>query len=350
VENTGSAGTFSLKPTLLKISICLLITLTGLLAARHCSGQAITGVWKGKIRSRNVELKIIKSGDSLTGSSCYFLSRNNFRKFSIRGYFDPEDNAVIWWDDQLIESRGTFESHQPPNLQVTDFNCPGEDKMLLEGTSARRDDKDGESIRITLQKSGPSAFPDPWDWVIDNYTLGANSPEIIDSIGKLVRSSVRVPEPILAKKEIPREKNGIPEAVQTPSGQTGPDPKKITNQEKFASRKNNLQLVIPITGKDIELRFYDNAAIDGDSIAIFLNGQLVREHILLTGEAQTIRINAENLQEDNELVVVAENLGSIPPNTSYLVAIVGKKQYEARLFADEHSSALIRFVKKSAIP
>jgi hypothetical protein len=106
-----------------------------------------------------------------------------------------------------------------------------------------------------------------------------------------------------------------------------------------------LQTVIPVTANSIELQFYDNAAIDGDSIAIFLNGKLVREHILLSGEAQTIKLNAADLEEDNELVMVAENLGSIPPNTSYMVAIVGNKKYEARLFANENSSALIRLVK-----
>ena len=106
-------------------------------------------------------------------------------------------------------------------------------------------------------------------------------------------------------------------------------------------------MVIPVTAPVVELRFYDNAAIDGDSIAIFLNGHLLREHILLGGDPQTIKINAADLQDDNELVLVAENLGSIPPNTSYLVAIVGNKQFEARLFADEGSSALIRFIKSS---
>jgi len=71
----------------------------------------------------------------------------------------------------------------------------------------------------------------------------------------------------------------------------------------------------------------------------------VREHILLGGEPQIIKLNTSDLQDDNEVVLVAENLGSIPPNTSYLVAVVGNKKYEARLFADEHSSALIRFVR-----
>jgi hypothetical protein len=121
-----------------------------------------------------------------------------------------------------------------------------------------------------------------------------------------------------------------------------------SNQEKFTSRQNKLQMVIPVTAPSIELRFYDNAAIDGDSIAIFLNGHLLREHILLGGAPQIIKINAADLQDDNELVLVAENLGSIPPNTSYLVAVVGHKQFEARLFADEGTSAVIRFIKNNA--
>ena len=43
--------------------------------------------------------------------------------------------------------------------------------------------------------------------------------------------------------------------------------------------------------------------------------------------------------------MVAENLGSIPPNTSYMVAEVGDKRYEAILASTEGSSAMIRLVK-----
>jgi len=48
----------------------------------------------------------------------------------------------------------------------------------------------------------------------------------------------------------------------------------------------------------------------------------------------------------NELIMVAENLGSIPPNTSYMVALVGDKRYDARLESTEGSSAMVRFVKR----
>jgi hypothetical protein len=44
--------------------------------------------------------------------------------------------------------------------------------------------------------------------------------------------------------------------------------------------------------------------------------------------------------------MVAENLGSIPPNTAYMVAVVDKERYEAYLASTEGSSALIRLLKK----
>ena len=58
-----------------------------------------------------------------------------------------------------------------------------------------------------------------------------------------------------------------------------------------------------------------------------------------------MKIALSDLQSDNELVMVAENLGTIPPNTSLMVAIVEDKRYEAHLESSEGSSALVRLVK-----
>ena len=339
--------TFSFLNTLLLKNHTLQFLIVVLLSGFACVGHAqqITGVWKGKIKSTSVELKIIKSGDSLTGTS-YYGSRNNFRRYSIKGYFDPQTNDVVWWDDELLSGQNGPATET--SLSVADFNCPGDDKMLLDGTSSVRDNKDISKGNIHLQKIGKTSFPDEWDWVIDNYVAGANDPYIIDSIGQIAAGPKFYPEEKIIEPAAPTtitaEKRKASPVVKAPENSIAKTAS--TNQEKFTSRQNKLQMVIPVTAASIELRFYDNAAIDGDSIALFLNGHVLREHILLGGEPQIIKINAADLQDDNELVLVAENLGSIPPNTSYLVAVVGRKQYEARLFADEGTSALIRFVKE----
>ncbi len=121
-----------------------------------------------------------------------------------------------------------------------------------------------------------------------------------------------------------------------------------TVENKFTARKKILQQVIPITGKKIQLRFYDNGIVDGHSIAIFLNGRLLYKDIRLSTEAFSVELNTSDLQDDNEMVMVAENLGSIPPNTSLMVVEIGNKTFEARLYANENSSALVRFVKNVA--
>src|SRR4051812_39668377 len=100
-------------------------------ASSFAFAQQITGVWKGKIDRRKVEVKIIQKGDSLTGTSYYYESASKYRRYSIKGYFDAADNSVVWWDDQLIEDKSY--SLKVPLLSVADFNCPGSSTMKLDG-------------------------------------------------------------------------------------------------------------------------------------------------------------------------------------------------------------------------
>jgi hypothetical protein len=69
------------------------------------SAQMITGVWKGKINKKKAEVKLIQKGDSLVGTCYYYESETNYRRYSIRGYINPNTHEGIWWDDQLLEEK-----------------------------------------------------------------------------------------------------------------------------------------------------------------------------------------------------------------------------------------------------
>ena len=319
-----------------------------------------------------MELKIIKNGDSLTGTSYYYTSANSYRRFTIKGYFDDRDNSVVWWDDVLIEEKNSnrlFDAKSAtPYLSTADFNCPGGTKMYLNGKAALKESEE-EKGPVDLQKMDGHTFNDEWDFVIDNYTLGANDPELIDSIGRLVFNKPKPVAPIIVKqtppkpspKDVaiqPKKQVAVPAPKKEPVVQPKPAPVAtpvltpvvttiaLNNEQKFTTRRKQLMQEITISGDSIELKFYDNAEVDGDSIAIFLNNQLLYEHIRLTDKGYTIMLAVSSLQQSNELVMVAENLGSIPPNTSLMVAMVDGKRYETRLESTEQSSAVIRFVKK----
>lgn len=336
----------------------------------------ITGIWKGKINRQKVEVKIIQNGDNLAGTAYYYESANNYRRYSIKGYFDPVTNEAVWWDDQLLEEKtGRLSSPgKVPLLSRADFNCPGDGKMMLDGKASKVDKPNEKTGDVDLDKTEQTSFTDEWDFVIENYTVGTNDPDIIDSVSLV--SVVRKPfeeeplktifeeDPVVSK---PVETSTI--NIQTPQAEPGTTPgqlkkpvtieekassksppveetlKTLTIEKKFFTRKKIFATEIPVSGDSVELRFYDNAQIDGDSISLFLNDKLIFEHIRLTEKAYTIKLSVSELNATNELIMVAENLGSIPPNTSYMVALLKEKRYEARLESTEGSSALIRLVK-----
>lgn len=344
-------------------------TLLLLLLPASGPAQMITGTWHGKINRQKVELKIIQKGDSLTGTSYYYESVNNYRRYTIKGYFDAATNAAVWWDDQLLaEKSGRFSINTPgkvPLLSTADFNCPGGGKMMLDGKAALRDDETDKKGDVHLNKSGDPEFEDEWDYVIDNYTIGANDPRIIDSIGSV--ALVPVSGPVDPGNPRAEENNVVTIFVPGPPKQPAekkPEQKEVVKQtappvikkpepvtappieEKFVARQKVFIKEIPLTGDSIELRFYDNAEIDGDSISLFLNDKLIFEHIRLTAKPYIIKMAVQELKDSNELTMVAENMGAIPPNTSYMVAIVNEERYDAYLSSTEGSSAMIRFVKK----
>lgn len=317
--------------------------------------QMITGVWKGKINRQKAEVKIIQNGDSLTGTSYYYESANTFRRYSIKGYFDAATNEAVWWDDQLIEERsGQFNISIPgkvPLLSRADFNCPGGGKMMLDGKAGKISTENPKGD-LHLDKTTAGSFADEWDFVIDNYSVGGNDPYIIDSIAAIAQKPVVADPPVNTITEVKPPVIIKPAEPKTELSKEEQKPRKIaepvqpvTIQEKFATRKKILTTEIPVSGDSIELRFYDNAEIDGDSISLFLNDKLIFQHIRLTGSAYTIKLPVSELSEANELIMVAENLGSIPPNTSYMVVIVGDKRYDARLESTEGSSAMVKFIK-----
>jgi hypothetical protein len=318
------------------------------------NAQQVTGVWKGRINRNNVELKIVQKGDSLTGTSYYYESPGNYRRYSIKGYFNQDDNSVVWWDDQLIEDKsgkGLGNAGKTPLLSVADFNCPGGGEMFLEGKAALKDDPNRVKGPVDLTKIVDPYFPDEWDFVVDNYTIGANDPDIIDSIFLIAFLPTKRPaeKAIFNYEEpetpLPPKKPGMAVIPMPANKSVDPEIRPLTIEEKFTSRKKIIATEIPVEGDSIELRFYDNAQIDGDSISLFLNNQMLFTHIRLSDKAHVVKLSVNDLTGHNELTMVAENLGSIPPNTSFMVAIVGNKRYEAKLASTENSSAVIRLTK-----
>ncbi len=288
--------------------LLLLFTLIiGVSGGKEANSQMITGTWKGKINRQKVEVKIIQQGDSLTGTSYYYESPNNYRRYSIIGYFDANTNEAVWWDDKLLEEKSTrFSISIPgkiPMLSRADFNCPGGSRMMLDGKVAAKENERNIKGEVHMDKTYQSDFEDEWDFVIDNFTSGTNDPDIIDSVKNIayqknlpVENSLKSakqekptvqPAPVLVTKtkNDPPVKTKIPKEEVSPVVKIAEPIKAPTIEDKFITRTKNFIKEIQISGDSIELRFYDNAEIDGDSISLFLNGKLLFQHITAYGKS-----------------------------------------------------------------
>jgi hypothetical protein len=101
---------------------------------------------------------------------------------------------------------------------------------------------------------------------------------------------------------------------------------------------------ISVDTGQIRLDFYDNAQIDGDSISVKINGKTILSHQLLTAKPITTFVTIDLANKFQEVEMVAENEGSIPPNTALLIITAGEHRYQLFLSSTETKSAKVRFV------
>ena len=97
------------------------------------------------------------------------------------------------------------------------------------------------------------------------------------------------------------------------------------------------------TGK-LRLDFYDNNEIDGDSITVRVNGRTILSHQKLTAKPITTFVIIDLQNKFQEVEMIAENEGSIPPNTALLIVTAGEHRYQLFLSSTETKSAKVRFV------
>ncbi len=121
-----------------------------------------------------------------------------------------------------------------------------------------------------------------------------------------------------------------------------PDLAALEKNLHLKPRSKELVKTFTVPSGDIKLDFYDNAEIDNDTITVLLNGKLLLYRQMLKATPLTIKMNAFP-NTDYEIVMYADNLGSIPPNTALLVVTAGDKKYEVRLASSEEKSAAVIF-------
>ncbi|MEO6219407.1 MAG: hypothetical protein ABIO81_03195 [Ginsengibacter sp.] len=100
---------------------------------------------------------------------------------------------------------------------------------------------------------------------------------------------------------------------------------------------------VEIKQDSLVFSLFDNGEIDGDTVSVLLNGKVImpRQGLMSRAINKTIYLTPE-MGDSVVLIMYAENLGTIPPNTGLLVIHDGNDIFEIRFTGDlQKNSAII---------
>jgi hypothetical protein len=154
-----------------------------------------------------------------------------------------------------------------------------------------------------------------------NQSTNNNSPE-----KEKIVNTVSINTPVSQKKESIETMKELPAAV--------------------AGRKNESIQDIYFKNDSLVLSLYDNGIVDGDTVSVFMNGENIisKQKLKEAATKKTIYIPAKT--DSVQLVLFAENLGAIPPNTGLLTVRDGDDVYQVRFSADLQKNASIFLRRK----
>lgn len=111
-------------------------------------------------------------------------------------------------------------------------------------------------------------------------------------------------------------------------------------------RKSEFAQEVFFKSDSLQIAIYDNGVVDGDTVSVFLNGEVImsRQGLKESAIRKTIYINPND--EAFTLVLFADNLGLYPPNTGLLVVRDGNDVYNLRFSADFQKNAGVVFKRK----
>ncbi len=103
---------------------------------------------------------------------------------------------------------------------------------------------------------------------------------------------------------------------------------------------------INIKNKKISVDLYDDGDIDNDIVSVYFNGVAVVSKKTLSTNPLSLNLTIEP-GKPNELILFAENLGTIPPNTALMIINDGSTRHEVRLSSDMKNNAEVKFELKN---
>ena len=357
--------------------------------------QDVTGIWTGFVHTSGTslpyELAISETKDKLTGYSLTVFTFDGIENVGVKSMkIKKKKGDILIEDDVLI-----YNNYKIPGKRVvliSSLSLSTENSILtLQGSFITRSvDRSSFKGTIRLEKKDTS-FPTKLLPKLDELnlvnTLSFMRPEIPGKEKEKTSVAVITKESSPAVQSGEKEKTSVPvvtkeslpvvqsnEKEKTPIAASKQQKTKTSKGVTKAKQKNETEatsvpppviskpVIVPakaatdVAKRKIEiirnvffksdslvLSLYDNGEIDGDTVSVVLNDKvIIAKQRLSTSVITTTVYTSQYTGDSLKLIMYAENLGTIPPNTGLLIIQDGENRNEIRFEGDlQKNSAII---------
>ncbi len=333
------------------IIICILFFPARLLA------QDITGLWKGTLYNDTTqkylryEIAISENKGKLSGYSHTFFILDDKEYYGIKKVkVKRTEDKIIVTDEELIANN--YPIPPPKGVRMLDvLTLEMQDSiMFLTGPFTTNRTKEFRSLtgNIRIQRKNDyrqSALVPHLEELGLTKDLSFVQPEKIIVTRPVVTTQTDIvkAKPIIKEKKV---KVSQPVITKTEPAKI-PDPIAFKPAADVSKRTIETIQSVYYKSDSLVLALYDNGEVDGDTVSVLMNGVVIMPMEGLSTKAirKTIYIT-KDMPDSIQLIMYAENLGSIPPNTGLLVVHDGEDVYEIRFSGDLQKNAAIVFRRK----
>ena len=274
-----------------------LYTLLFYILSLPAMAENLDGIWKGTLSQGPggcypnyfLELQIHFSNDRITGSAYDYYDKSHFVKMSFTGRYNAQTHRLVLIESKVLEAN--IPTDCAPCIKTYDLNYlkKGEEEWLT---------GDWKGIMSGRQTACPPGKISLKRAVLSDFPVDIDQNDTLQSLQQILH---------------------------------------------LQPRQTELVKTVLVDSPAIRIDFYDNAEIDNDTITVLVNNKLLLYRQMLTDRPLTLHFNAFP-GVPYELVMYADNLGLIPPNTALMIVTAGSQKMEVFLSSSEQKSAAVRFI------
>ena len=286
-----------------------LLILTFLFLPFYIMAQDLTGFWKGKLTQDSggyapeyvLEVNITQKNNNLYGNTLAYSGKAVVANIAFRGYIDKDSIYLMEYSD------GVIKKVLPPDFALCIKN------LILKYKKGA-----GGLETLTGRWTGKPIDKEKKDNQEDFFSLFTNAD------GDCVPGYI-----FLSKNDLAHIYTSQPTGYQ------------IFPDSLYQTKINAIK-EIDVYNQIVQLSIADYEKVDGDKVTIILNQDTVATHVSIKKVPKAFTLVLNTIYINNQVLIYAENLGRIPPNTCGIKIVDGDKEHLIYLSSDFRTTGAIK--------